>query len=176
MKKLKIYAVVLVIGLIVFQLALYSFSISANAKTKTSNIVECKGVLSCMGTIENKFSCSCCMEGGSCTPIAGPATVHMPCSNKVDVSGSSGSERGPQGPTPTPTPTPTPPPTSYGRRTTTKIITTTTSTQAAFSIIPCSRNSQCSTNLCCVGYCRNPQQGICRDLNGDGVPDWVEFG
>jgi len=39
----------------------------------------------------------------------------------------------------------------------------------------CSDNSQCPSNLCCAGHCRDPAKGVCRDLSGSGVLDWVPF-
>jgi hypothetical protein len=51
---------------------------------------------------------------------------------------------------------------------------TTTSTTSTGSG-SCSDNSQCTTNLCCEGQCRDPTQGACRDLLGNGVLKWIPF-
>jgi hypothetical protein len=53
--------------------------------------------------------------------------------------------------------------------------TTTTTTQPPMQITSCSSNSQCSTGLCCQNQCRDSTKGVCRDINGDGILDWVPY-
>jgi hypothetical protein len=41
---------------------------------------------------------------------------------------------------------------------------------------PCKTNSDCSNeSICCAKQCRDPNTGICRDVNGDGIPDWIPY-
>ncbi len=38
----------------------------------------------------------------------------------------------------------------------------------------CNSNGECDTGLCCSGACRDPAEGVCEDINGDGIPEtWV---
>jgi hypothetical protein len=47
--------------------------------------------------------------------------------------------------------------------------TTTTTIKPA-----CTTEGDCNTGfICCQAQCRDPNTGICRDVNGDGIPDWI---
>lgn len=39
--------------------------------------------------------------------------------------------------------------------------------------LECRQNSECGSGLCCEGKCRDPKEGICADLDADGIPEWV---
>ena len=41
----------------------------------------------------------------------------------------------------------------------------------------CISDGQCigAANVCCGGGCRDPTKGICRDVNGDGLPEWLAY-
>jgi hypothetical protein len=43
--------------------------------------------------------------------------------------------------------------------------------------VQCTSSAQCvgSANICCGGGCRDPSKGICRDVNGDGSPEWIIY-
>ena len=70
-----------------------------------------------------------------------------------------------QNPTPVPTPTTTPQPPFA--------IQTTTTTP---SEIRCSTTNDCNINfVCCQNACHEESKGICRDINGDGIPDWLTY-
>lgn len=39
---------------------------------------------------------------------------------------------------------------------------------------PCQLNTDCKSGfICCQNLCRDQSSGICRDINGDGIPDWI---
>jgi len=96
---------------------------------------------------------------------------HGACSNKreVCISGCDKDiidrpERKPKQTPPVPTPTTTPAP-PFGQ--------TTTTTQ---SEIRCSTTNDCNINfVCCQNACHEESKGICRDINGDGIPDWLVY-
>jgi hypothetical protein len=38
----------------------------------------------------------------------------------------------------------------------------------------CLKNSDCQENyICCAGKCHDPANGICSDVNADGIPEWI---
>jgi hypothetical protein len=40
----------------------------------------------------------------------------------------------------------------------------------------CKTNGDCQNGfICCENICRDPSTGICRDINGDGILEWVQF-
>jgi hypothetical protein len=40
--------------------------------------------------------------------------------------------------------------------------------------VQCEKDSECTTgNICCNGECKDPAQGVCADIDGDGIPEWV---
>ena len=97
---------------------------------------------------------------------------HMSCSNHKDSQcwGQCEAERlereprekTPKPPVPTPTTTPAPP---FGQTTTTTP-----------SEIRCSTTNDCNINfVCCQNACHEESKGICRDINGDGIPDWLTY-
>lgn len=40
----------------------------------------------------------------------------------------------------------------------------------------CQSDGDCKSGfICCQNYCRDPSKGVCKDVNGDGIPDWVPY-
>jgi hypothetical protein len=82
-------------------------------------------------------------------------------------------------PEPTTSSIPPAPPTVRTTSVPTTIPTTSTvrtTTTASTLGMECEVNQDCSTGLvCCARKCRDPSTGVCRDLNGDGIPDWVPY-
>jgi hypothetical protein len=93
---------------------------------------------------------------------------HQSCSNHREVCegtcGREAREREPKQRPPVPTtPTPEPP---FARQT-----TTTTPSE-----VRCASTNDCNINsVCCQNVCRKESEGICRDINGDGIPDWLVY-
>jgi len=53
---------------------------------------------------------------------------------------------------------------------------TTTTTQPIFNEVRCSSTNDCNIGfVCCQNVCRKESEGICRDINGDGIPDWLVY-
>jgi hypothetical protein len=74
-----------------------------------------------------------------------------------------------QSPTPVPTPTTTPQPPFAGQ-------TTTTTTSSMPLEVRCMSTNDCKIGfVCCQNVCREQSKGICRDINGDGIPDWLVY-
>jgi hypothetical protein len=97
---------------------------------------------------------------------------HGACSNKEKVCIGSGcrerSEKVPKQKPPVPTtPTPEPP----FRQT-----TQTTTTAPANYEVRCASTNDCNIGfVCCQNVCKKESEGICRDVNGDGIPDWLVY-
>jgi len=122
-------------------------------------------------TVTGKGSCP---NGETCHNSNGETLVshHNSCSNHVDVciSGCSDDnpkrmkEREPKQAPPVPTPTTTPAPPFQQTATTTQ------------SEIRCSTTNDCKIDfVCCQDACHEESKGICRDINGDGIPDWLVY-
>jgi len=100
---------------------------------------------------------------------------HAGCSNNRDtcISGCKEPkereprERGPKGPVPTTSTTPTTlPPVA---------VVTTTATGVAVNV-GCKSNQDCTAGfICCANGCRDMSTGMCKDVNGDEIPDWVPY-
>jgi len=77
-------------------------------------------------------------------------------------------ERGPKGPvttTKSTTPTTLPP----------AVVATTTPTGVAANV-GCKSNQECTAGfICCANGCRDMSTGVCKDVNGDEIPDWVPY-
>jgi hypothetical protein len=40
----------------------------------------------------------------------------------------------------------------------------------------CTIDSDCNTGFtCCYGTCYKRTEGMCKDINGDGIPDWIPY-
>jgi len=76
----------------------------------------------------------------------------------------------PEGPRPTstkPTTLPTTLPPAAG--------VTTTATGVAANV-GCKSNQECTAGfICCASGCRDMSTGVCKDVNGDEIPDWVPY-
>jgi len=99
---------------------------------------------------------------------------HASCSNHIDrcISGCKPpKEREPRekktkGPVSTSTTPTTLPP---------AVVATTTATGVAANV-GCETNQDCTAGLiCCANDCRDTSTGVCKDLNGDEIPDWVPY-
>jgi hypothetical protein len=55
------------------------------------------------------------------------------------------------------------------------VVATTTPTGVAANV-GCETNQDCTAGLiCCANDCRDTSTGVCKDLNGDEIPDWVPY-
>jgi hypothetical protein len=114
-------------------------------------------------TVTGAGSCPNCHVNSDGETIA---THHEGCSNEVDVCirgcTHDHKERAPKQNPPTTTTTPAP---QFGQTTTTTP-----------SEIRCSTTNDCKINfVCCQNVCKDQSIGICRDVNGDGIPDWLVY-
>ena len=54
--------------------------------------------------------------------------------------------------------------------------TTTTTSNIVVGEVRCAVTSDCNIGfVCCQNVCKKENEGICRDANGDGVPDWIPY-